>query len=162
MTKPLEVLLQGEREIVVVRSFDAPADLVFDCWTIPALIRRWMGPPDWTMITCEFDARVGGNWRFVSRGPDGFEMAHGGTITELVRPERIVTTERYDMDWTGGETLNTNHFTTVTSKQTLSRLTVRYSSREARDGARATPMAEGMEMGFQRMDALLAERLSGA
>ena len=41
----------------------------------------------------QFDARVGGAWRFVSRGPDGFEMGHGGVIRELVRPERIVTSE---------------------------------------------------------------------
>ena len=160
MTKPLEVRLQGDREIVVVRSFDAPPELVFDCWTIPALIRRWLGPPDWTMISCEFDARVGGSWRFVSRGPNGFEMAHGGTINEIVRPERIVTTERYDVDWTGGETLNTNVFAAQAPKRTLSTLTVRYASEKARDGARTTPMAEGMEMGFQRMDALLVERMA--
>lgn len=161
MPKPLLVETRGEREIVVIRSFDAAPDMVFDCWTIPALIRRWMGPPDWVMTTCEFDARVGGQWRFVSKGPDGFEMAHGGTITELVRPERIVTTERYDVDWTGGETINSNVFAAEGPNRTLSTLTVRYPSREARDGARATPMAEGMEMGFQRMDALLAEKAGG-
>lgn len=157
MTKPLEVRLEGEREIVVTRSFAAPRELVFDCWTIPALIRRWLGPPDWVMTTCEFDARVGGAWRFVSRGPDGFEMGHGGVIRELVRPERIVTSERYDMDWTGGETLNTNLFEERGPRETLSTLRVLYASREARDGAAATPMARGLEQGFSRMDGLLVE-----
>ncbi len=135
MPKPLEVRLEGEREIVVLREFEASPDLVFDCWTIPALIRRWLRPAEWVMITCEFDARVGGAWRFVSRGPDGFEMAHGGVIRELVRPERIVTTERYDMDWTGGETLNTNKFSEIAPGR----------------------MAEGLEAGFKRLDAVLAE-----
>lgn len=157
MTKPLEVRLEGEREIVVTRSFAAPRELVFDCWTIPALIRRWLGPPDWVMTTCEFDARVGGAWRFVSRGPDGFEMGHGGVIRELVRPERIVTSERYDMDWTGGETLNTNLFDALGPRETLSTLRVLYASREGRDGAAATPMARGLEQGFAKMDALLVE-----
>lgn len=156
MPKPLTITLPSDREIAVTREFDAPRDLVFDCWTIPALIRRWLGPSDWTMTTCEFDARVGGKWRFVSRGPDGFEMAHGGTITEFTRPEWIRSTELYDMDWTGGETINTNRFTELAPGLTLSTLTVLYSSKKARDGARATPMAEGMEMGFQQLDALLA------
>lgn len=157
MPKPLEVRLQGEREIVVSREFEAPPELVFDCWTVPALIRRWLGPAEWVMITCEFDARVGGAWRFVSRGPDGFEMGHGGVVRELVRPELIVATERYDMDWTGGETLNTNEFTEIAPGRTLSKLTVLYASAEARAGAAATPMAEGMEAGFKRLDAVLAE-----
>ena len=153
---PLTITLPSDREIQVTRDFAAPPDLVFDCWTIPALIRRWLGPPDWQMLTCEFDARVGGKWRFVSRGPNGFEMGHGGTILELDRPRWLKTTERYDMDWTGGETLNTNAFT-VKDTGTRSVLTVLYASKEARDGAAATPMAEGMEMGFQRLDAILAE-----
>lgn len=159
MSKPLTVDLKGDREIVVTRDFDAPRELVWDCWTVPALIRRWLsGPPGWEMITCEFDARVGGKWRFVSKGPDGFEMAHGGVIKTFDRPELMVSTELYDMDWTGGETINTNVFTDLGGGRTRSVLTVTYSSREARDGARATPMAEGMEAGFQKLDALLEER----
>ena len=85
MFKPLSITLPSDREIVVTREFNAPRDLVFDCWTIPALIKRWLGPIEWVMTTCEFDARVGGKWRFVSRGPGGYEMASGGTISEIVR-----------------------------------------------------------------------------
>lgn len=155
MMPPLTITLPSDREIAVTRQFAAPADLVFDCWTVPALIRRWLGPADWQFITCEFDARVGGRWRFVTRGPNGFEMGHGGTILELTRPTWLKSSERYDMDWTGGETLNTNRFT-ETDGVTTSVLTVLYASPEARDGARATPMAEGMEAGFKRLDALLA------
>jgi len=152
--QPLSITLPSDREIQVTRSFAAPADLVFDCWTIPALIRRWLGPADWVFITCEFDARVGGKYRFVTRGPDGFEMGSGGTITEFIRPEWMKSTELYDMDWTGGETINSNRFTEVDGI-TTSVLTVLYATREARDGAHATPMAEGMEMGFKRLDELL-------
>jgi uncharacterized protein YndB with AHSA1/START domain len=157
MPLPLEIDFPSDREIRVVRAFEAPRNLVFDCWTIPALIRRWYGLPDWTMKVCEMDARVGGRWRFVTRGPDGAEMGSGGEIRELVRPELLKTTERYDMDWTGGETLVTNVFTEERGR-TLSTLTVLYSSKAARDGARATPMAEGMEIGYRRLDAVLAEQ----
>ena len=156
MQPPLTITLPSDREIAVTRSFKAPADLVFDCWTVPALIRRWLGPADWVFVTCEFDARVGGKWRFVTRGPDGFEMGSSGEILEINRPGWIKTTELYDMDWTGGPTIITN---AITEKDgvTTSVVTVLYSSKEARDGARATPMAEGMETGFKRLDELLTD-----
>jgi uncharacterized protein YndB with AHSA1/START domain len=161
MYKPLSITLPSDREIQVTREFNAPRDLVFDCWTIPTLIRRWLGPAEWVLTTCEFDARVGGKWRFISKGPEGYEMAHGGVIQEIERPRWIKSTERFDIDWTGGETINTNAFTELDGgRRTLSVLTVLYSSKEAREGARATPMAEGMEMGFKRLDELLAERLT--
>jgi len=156
MMPPLTIALPSDREIAITRTFKAPAELVFDCWTVPALIRRWLGPADWILVTCDFDARVGGKWRFVSRGPDGFEMGHGGTVLELTRPSWIKTTEVYDLDWTGGETTNTNRIT-EDGGITTSVVTVLYASKEARDGARATPMAEGMEAGFKRLDELLVD-----
>lgn len=154
--QPLSITLASDREIQITRSFAAPADLVFDCWTVPALIQRWLGPADWVFTHCEFDARVGGKWRFVTKGPDGFQMASGGEVLEITRPTWIKTTELYDMDWTGGETINTNRITEQDGV-TTSVVTILYASKEARDGARATPMAEGMEMGFKRLDELLAD-----
>ncbi len=159
MFKPLSITTPSDREIEVRRSFDAPRDLVFDCWTIPALIKRWLGFADWDFLTCEFDARVGGKWRFVTRSPDGYEMGSGGEVLEITRPEWIKTTELYDMDWTGGQTIVTNRLTDADGV-TTSVVTILYPTTEARDGARATPMAEGMETGFKRLDELLAERLT--
>lgn len=160
MPLPLVVKTQGDREIVVIRTFDAPADMVFDCWTVPALIRRWLGAlPGMTMTTCEFDARVGGKWRFVTEGP-GFVMGSSGVVKEIERASRIVITEIYDEDWTGGETLVTNILDEKDGR-TTSTITILYSSEEARNGARATPMAEGMEAGFKVLDAMLAERTAG-
>ena len=154
--QPLTITLPSDREIAITRSFKAPADLIFDCWTIPALIRRWLGPADWVFTTCEFDARVGGKWRFVTKGPDGFEMGSSGEVLEITRPDWIKTNEIYDMDWTGGQTIVTNRISEE-SGITTSVVTILYASKEARDGARATPMAEGMEMGFKRLEELLAD-----
>lgn len=156
MQPPLTIALPSDREIAITRTFRAPADLIFDCWTIPALIRRWLGPSDWVFTTCEFDARVGGKWRFVTRGPNGMEMGSSGEVLELNRPDWIKTNEIYDMDWTGGQTIVTNRISEENGV-TTSVVTVLYANKEARDGARATPMAEGMEMGFKRLEELLAD-----
>ncbi|MEO5805948.1 SRPBCC family protein [Devosia sp.] len=155
MPEPLIITTPTDREIVVTRRFDAPRDLVFLCYTKPDLLRRWYGLPDWIMTVCEIDLRVGGKWRFATRAPNGFEMASSGVYREIAAPERIVNTETYDQDWTGGETLCTLVLTEADGK-TTSTLTVLYASKEARDGAAASPMAEGMEIGFKRLDDLLA------
>lgn len=154
--QPLSITLPSDREIQITRTFRAPAELVFDCWTVPALIRRWLGFADWEFLTCEFDARVGGKWRFVVRSPDGFEMGSGGEVLEMTRPSWIKTTELYDQDWTGGETIVTNRISEVDGLAT-SVVTILYPTKEARDGARATPMADGMETAFKRLDDLLVE-----
>ncbi|MEP7240660.1 MAG: SRPBCC family protein [Devosia sp.] len=157
MPRPLTMTTPGDRQIVVVREFDAPRDLVFLCYSRPDLLRRWYGLPDWTMPVCEMDFRVGGKWRFVSLAPDGkFEMGSQGVYNAIVPPERIEQTEYYDDDWTKGGTTNIVVFTEAAGVTTAT-MTITYTSPEARDGAAASPMAVGMEIGFKRLDATLAE-----
>jgi uncharacterized protein YndB with AHSA1/START domain len=157
MPEPLTITTPGDRQIVVTRSFDAPRDLVFLCYSKPELLRRWYGLPDWTMTVCEIDFRVGGKWRFVSKSPTGYEMGSQGIYTAIDAPARIDQTETYDDNWTGGETTNVVTFTEqdgVTTTVT----TVTYATPEARAGAAASPMATGMEIGFKRLDDLLASQ----
>src|SRR6267142_2389988 len=104
----MKVTTPTDREILVTRVFDAPRTLVFDAHTKPELVKRWLtGPPGWTMPVCEIDLSVGGRYRYVWRGPNGEEMGMGGVYREVVRPERIVATQLFDQDWTGGETVGT-------------------------------------------------------
>ena len=154
-TGKLIVTTPSDSEIAMTRVFDAPRKLVFDAWTKPELVRRWLlGPPGWTMPVCEIDLRVGGAYRFEWLGQDGTRMGMGGVYREIVIPERIVNTQLFDEDWTGGETLGTLLFTEQGGKTTLSN-SVLYSSREARDAALRTPMAEGVEAGYARLDEIL-------
>jgi uncharacterized protein YndB with AHSA1/START domain len=156
MPKPLTITTPGDRDIVVVRQFDAPRDLVFLCYSRPDLMRRWYGMPDWTTFVCDIDFRVGGKFRIGQRSPEGYELASQGVYTAIVAPERIEQTEYYDDDWTKGGSTNV----LVLTEQdgiTTSTMTITYSSPEARAAAAATPMAEGMEIGFKRLDAVLAE-----
>ena len=162
MPKPLEITTPSDREVVVTRSFDAPRTLVFDCYTKPELVRRWLvGPPGWSMPTCEIDLRVGGRYRYVLRGPNGEEMGLGGIYREITRPELIAASERFDEDWTGGETETSTRFTEADGRTTTT-LTVVYANKEARDGALATGMTDGMEMSYRQLDELLVAEKGGA
>ncbi len=145
----------SDRELVFTRDFDAPRHLVFDCLSRPDLLRRWMlGPPGWTMPVCEIDFRVGGRFRYVWRKSSGTEMGMGGVYSEILSPERIVHVELFDQDWTGGETTVTTLLTEKDGRTTLTG-TVLYSSKEARDGAFRTGMAEGMKAGYELLDELI-------
>ncbi|HKI03454.1 MAG TPA: SRPBCC family protein [Thermoanaerobaculia bacterium] len=158
----LEVTTPTEREIVMTRSFDAPRRLVFDAWTKPELVKRWLlGPPGWTMPVCEIDLKVGGRYRYVWRNQEGTEMGLGGVHLEIEAPERIVSTQLFDEDWTGGETVVTLVLTERDGKTTVTE-TVLYSSREVRDAALKTGMADGVGTSFDRLEALLAEPSASA
>ena len=161
MNETLKVTTPTDREIVITRVFDGPRSLIFDCMSKPELVRRWLlGPPGYTMPVCEIDFRVGGRYRYVWRGPDGSEMGMGGVYREIVSPERIVQTELFDQDWTGGETVGTALLTEQGSRTTLT-ITELYFSKEARDGALRTGMAEGMAAGYDRLAEILASMLAG-
>lgn len=139
-----------DREIVVTRSFDAPRTLVWDAWTSPEHLPRWMlGPPGWTMSACESDLRPGGAYRYAWKGQDGAEMEIRGVSREVVPPERLVSTESWGADWP--ETINTLVFAETDGRTTVT-LTVLYPSREARDAALQSGMKEGMDQSFRRLD----------
>lgn len=151
----LRVTTLGEREVVITRSFDAPRRLVFDAMTQPGLLARWLyGPPGWTLAVCDVDLRVGGSYRYVWKSPDGALMGMGGVHREIVAPERLVATQLFDEDWTGGEALSTMVLSEREGRTTLT-ITMRYASREARDAVLKTPMEQGMAMSYDRLAALL-------
>ena len=105
---PLTIQTDHDLEVVIIREFDAPRELLFRCHTEADLVRQWLlGPPGWTMPVCEIDARVGGKYRYVWKKDSGAEMGMGGLFREIARPERIVNTQLFDQDWTGGETIGT-------------------------------------------------------
>ncbi|MCI4567102.1 SRPBCC family protein [Lysobacter sp. CFH 32150] len=155
IARTLQVTTPSDREILMTRALDAPRELVWDAFTKPELVKRWLlGPPGWTMPVCEIDLRVGGPYRFVWRKDDGVEMGMGGVHREIKKPERLIRTELFDQDWTGGETVATVVFN-ERNGSTIVDITVLYSSKEARDGALASGMKEGMAAGYDRLEELL-------
>lgn len=152
----LKVTTPTDREVVMTRDFDAPRLLVWKAWTTPALLKQWLfGPDGWTLAVCDMDLRPGGALRWVWRRPGGAEMGLRGVYREVTPPERIVHTELFDDDWTGGETLVTLVLTERAGRTTAA-MTVLYASREARDGALKTGMEHGMGAGYDRLETLLA------
>jgi uncharacterized protein YndB with AHSA1/START domain len=83
----------------IERTFDAPAEDVFDAWTSPEVMRRWLHPaPDWGTPEADVDPRVGGKVRVVMRRPDGTEVEAQGKYTLMDRPHRLVMTWTFDDD----------------------------------------------------------------
>jgi uncharacterized protein YndB with AHSA1/START domain len=153
----LKVTASGEKEIVMTRGFDAPRKLVFDAFTKPELVKRWLlGPPGWSMPICEIDLRVGGSYRYVWRkDADGQEMGVGGVYREIVAPERIVSTEKFEQSWYPGEAVGTVVLVEQGGKTALTQTLV-YDSRETRDAVLKSGMERGIAASYDRLAELLA------
>jgi uncharacterized protein YndB with AHSA1/START domain len=152
----LKVTAQGDREIVMTRVFNAPRALVFDAWTKPELVKRWLlGPDGWTMPVCEIDARPGGKYRYVwKHNTNGTQMGMSGTYVEVKRPERIVSTEIFDEAWYPGEGRNTLTLVEADGKTTMT-ATSRYESKATRDAVLKSPMESGVRASYDRLEKVL-------
>src|SRR5262249_50656249 len=150
-------------EIVMTRVFNAPRAMVFKAFTQPELVKRWLlGPPGWSMPVCEIDLRVGGKYRYVwHNDKTGHEMGMGGVYREIVPPDRIVATEKFDDPWYPGEAIGTVALMEQGGKTTLTQ-TIQYESREARDAVLKSPMESGVAAGYDRLAELLAQQLTQA
>ena len=148
-TGAMRIETPSDREVVVTRVFRAPRQVVWEAWTTPRHLTRWMlGPEGWTMPVCEVDLRPGGAWRFVWRREDGSEMSITGVYQEVAPPQRLVSTESWGAEWP--ETLTTLEFTEEGCRTTI-RQHVLYPSKQARDAALQTGMKEGTAQSFQRL-----------
>lgn len=164
MTTPgsLKVDTPSDREVRVTRQFKAPAQLVWDAHTRPELLRKWMyGFEGWSLPICDMDVRVGGSYRWRWRNDDnGQEMGFFGKYIEVTPPTRLVYEQHYDpgtlgVPMTSEPTIITTVFTESSGITTLT-VTMLFASKAERDAAAATGMTDGMELSYQRMDALFS------
>ena len=150
---PTTVESKSEREIVVTRTFDAPARLVFQAWTTPALFKRWWVPKSMPvpLLSYEADIRVGGGYRLVFGGDGTETMAFFGKYIEVTPHSRIV--------WTNDESGEDGAVTTVTLEEkggkTRMVLHELYRSKEVRDAALASGAYDGMGETFGQLDEVL-------
>lgn len=147
-----------DTEIVMVREFDAPPELVWKAWTTPELVSRWWPGQHGTMTSCEIDLRVGGAWRYVMEATGGFEVAFHGEYQEIVEAERLVNTEVYEgAPPEAGAALNTNVFEAIEGGRTRLTMTTSVDSKEVRDIILGTGMESGAQAGLDIIDEIVAE-----
>lgn len=117
----------------IERTFDAPAEDVFDAWTTPEVMKRWFHcAPDWDTPDAEVDLRVGGKVRVVMRRPDGTEVQAHGEYTQIDRPHRLVMTWTFDDD-PSNEQLIELSFSESDGSTTVLLVNSRISTDERRD-----------------------------
>jgi uncharacterized protein YndB with AHSA1/START domain len=154
-TESLEVTTPSDREITMTRVFDADCGQVFEAYTNPELVKRWLlGPAGWTMPVCEIDLKIGGTFLYVWSASNKAPLAMRGVYSEIVRPERIVHTEAFDQGCTDSEALVTTIFTQHGCKTTVT-TTVCYSSREVRDAILNSGMEHGVAASYDRLEQML-------
>jgi uncharacterized protein YndB with AHSA1/START domain len=141
-------------DILVSRTVSAPRQIVYEAYTKPEHLRKWLlGPDGWTMTGCEFEPRAGTRYRYAWRKDDGSAMEITGRVVEVLPPERIVTTETWGDPWP--ETVNTVTFDETQGRTTIVTL-MHFPTTQARDAALATGMTSGMATSFERLDRYLA------
>lgn len=151
---------KSERELLVKRTFDGPARMVYEAWTRPELLKRWWAPKSFgiTFLSCEADVRAGGTYRFVFGHPSAEQpMEFFGKYVEVTPHSRLV--------WTNDEGGAGGAVTTVTFEErgadTRVVLHDLYSSKEALDHAIASGSTSGFGEAFEQLEALLATGASG-
>lgn len=141
------------RELVVTRTFDAPARIVFAAWTTPDLLMRWWAPKSFgvSFVSCDADVRAGGTYRFVFSHPSSEQpMAFFGRYLEVTPPSRLV--------WTNDEGGEAGAVTTVTFEESAGKTVVvmhdLYPTKEALDEAIASGSTSGFGETFEQLDEL--------
>ncbi len=145
---------KSERELVVTRTFNGPAHVVFSAWTKPELLKRWWVPKSCgaSFLSCEADVRTGGSYRFVFGHPSSEQpMSFFGRYVEVIPPSRLV--------WTNDEGDEGGAVTTVTFEErggeTLVVMHDLYPSKKALDDAIASGSTSGSGEQFEQLDQLL-------
>jgi uncharacterized protein YndB with AHSA1/START domain len=146
---------KSDRELVVTRTVNGPARIVFEAWTRPELLRQWWVPKSCglTLLSCEADVRVGGQYRLVFRHGDSEPMAAFGRYVEVAPHSRL--------SWTNEEGGADGAVTTLTFEEkagkTLLVLHELYPSKEALEAAMASGEKSGMDETFEQLDQLLVD-----
>ena len=159
MSKTEYVIEPGKQEVVITRMFDAPRELVFRAFTDPQLMKEWWGPRELSTTIDKFEARPGGEWRFVQRDAGGNEYGFHGVHHDVVAPERIVTTFEFE-GVPGHVLLQSATFESVGDQTKLVQQAV-YQSVADRDGMVASGMTRGSDDSMERLSELLETMKAG-
>lgn len=144
-----KITTPSDLEIVVTRAFDAPRELVFDCWTQPEHLRRWWGCRGAEMDVCDVYLRPGGAFRYTLRMPGGSECGFRGVYHEITRPDRLIHSFIYD-PFPQAPAEITVTFTELHGVTTVTERTL-HLTKESRDGHHHSGMDVGAAESFDRL-----------
>jgi len=153
-TRQATLTTPSDREILVVRDFDASRDRVWRAYTQPELVAQWWGRGN-KLDVVRYEVERGGHWRFVEHAPDGSTHGFEGRFREVTPQDRLV----YTFEWDGmpGYTiLETATFEAIGPTQTRVTARALFFSTEERDGMLNTGMEGGMNESYAALDRLLA------
>jgi uncharacterized protein YndB with AHSA1/START domain len=149
--------LPSDTEILMVREFDAPHDLVFKAYTTPELVRRWWAGKRGNVTIAEIDLRVGGQWRYVMVADGGYEVAFHGEYHEIVPNEKLVNTEIFEGAPDAGAALVTCTFEDLGEGRTRLHMLTSVDSKEVRDMIIGTGMESGAQEGLDILEQIAIE-----
>jgi uncharacterized protein YndB with AHSA1/START domain len=138
------------------REVQAPRDLVFRCFSEPELLAKWLGPKRLEMRVDEFEFRDGGRYRYVHIEPDGTEYGFHGVFHGPQTPDSMTQTFEFE-GAPGHVSLDHLQLVDLGGGRTLIRVHSVFQSVEARDAMITHGMSDGMEQGYQKLEALVAE-----
>ena len=146
----------GKLEILIIREFDAPRELVFKAFTNPQLYVRWIGPRGMKTDLGRFEQRDGGSWRYIQTDEQGNKSAFHGVNHEIKAPERIIGTFEYEgLPESGHVILQTARFEELPGDRTKLISQSVFQSVEDRDGMLASGMEMGVNESYERLDEVL-------
>jgi len=148
----VQVILDGDTDVIVRRDFSHPPAKVWRALTEPALIRQWMAVADFPMTRCEIDPRDGGSFHFEWAGPDGNGFFFSGPVLAVRPPHHMTHVEYFNGDKQMAATITTD----LTAEGAGTRLTMvmSYADAAARETAIATGMTDGMDEVYARLEGL--------
>jgi len=151
----------GNKEIIIVKEFDADRELVFKAFTDPYMYSQWIGPKGLNMKIDRFEPHNGGSYRFVQKDQKGHEFAFHGVYHEVLYPERIISTMEFEgLPEKGHVEMDTAKFEVLPGSRTRLTIQAIYQSLEDKDGIINNGMEKGIDEGFERLEELLSKNLT--
>jgi uncharacterized protein YndB with AHSA1/START domain len=147
---------QGDSDLLIERVFDAPSHLLWRAVTEPDLIRRWWGANRAEVTDVQVDLRVGGEYRYESRLPDGSTFAFFGSYREIEEGRRIVQTEAFDQ-FPDNPSLNEMTLEDLGDGRTKMTVLCQYDSPQTREAVIASGMEAGMQDAYDLIEELARE-----
>ncbi len=157
-----KVSTPSDLEVRIEREFEAPRELVWECFADADLLSEWLGPRSLKMKIELYDFREGGEWKYTHSDDEGNEYVFFGEFRELREPEFMEQTFNFVMDPPIPPAMDQAEFIELEGARTRLVTTSTFESKDLRDGMIQSGMETGVSEGNEQLDELLARKLAGA